>query len=171
MPRFENRFLDPSVHLFSKCPNCEKLIPIKTKGEEFYTEDKNCQNCGFEFNSYELLQNLAINTIVTQAVSSANSITGFDLAVVIFIPLIIFLLFIFPLFAPVFVFIKIAFLFNISVNFLPVIICIRWLLKFGRWQFEDEEFTESKKKVKSTLFLWVVAHIFSMILYLYKFWS
>ncbi|MBX7173591.1 MAG: hypothetical protein K1X72_21665 [Pyrinomonadaceae bacterium] len=166
----ENQLLNPVVHLFSKCPNCEKLIRVKSNGQELYIEEKNCQDCGFEFNSGEILQNLIKNTIITQAVSSASTLTGFDLAVFIFLPVIIFFLFVFPIVFPVFIFIKASFFFLTLTYLLPVFVCIRWLLKFGRWQFNDEEFIESKKNVKSTLKLWIVTHIFSIMMFLYKFW-
>lgn len=165
MPFIDSRFINPSVHLFSKCPNCEKLLPVKLSGEEYYIEEKVCQNCGFEFDSYELLQNLVKNTIVTQAVSSASSILGLDLAVIIFVLASIIVFFLLPSF-----FLVLYFLFTTTTYSIPIFICVRWLFKFGRWKIIDEEFIEAKKNVKSSLIFWIVTHIFVVAIFLYKFW-
>jgi phage FluMu protein Com len=172
MPNYENLFFDPNIHLFSNCPNCNKLLSIKDNGETFYIAEKNCPNCSSELNDLELTQNGLQNFITTQAVSSANSITGDNLAIVIFIALVIFVLFVFPFLLPIpFILTTFFFLFSILCSITPITICILWLLKFRSWQFNDKDFVESKKKVKSTLSFWIIANVFSIILYLYKFWS
>ena len=168
MPRINN-FLNPSISLFSSCPNCKHLIPVKSENDTFYIGENNCKHCGVEINGQELIEGFIKNFVTTQAISSANSILGLDLAAIIFLAVSIFIVAAFVFFPlPIFI-LYIIFAFNTLVYAIPIYICIRWLIKFGNWKIEDKEFIESKKNIKKSLTFWIVAHFLVIIVFLYKY--
>jgi hypothetical protein len=161
-------FLNPPISTFTNCPTCEKLISIRNENDLLIVEDKTCPHCGIKIRQEEVIENFLKNFLNTQAISSANNITSFDIAVYIFISVSVLNFFYqSPLFLLDYLF---GFL-SITAWIIPLFLCLQWLYKHGRWNFADKEYTELKREVKKSSFLWLFAHILNFLLFLFKFWN
>ena len=133
--------LEPEITLCGNCPHCHELILLGTE---------KCRYCGLELDQEELYQSAIRNFVITQAVSSANTIRSLDLGVFFFLGSI-----------------AILYLGSYGIQFeilvtliwlSPLVLITRWYFKHGRWPTDDEEYRRAKKEMRSGFFLWSAAH-------------
>jgi hypothetical protein len=166
MKIIDPNFLNPSISVFSNCPTCQGLIPIKRKDGILDVEERNCPHCGIQIYREEIIENLLRNVFITQAISSANQIISLDIAIFIFLSVSIFTFF----YSSQFPFIHNLFIVCLAVWIFPLILCIGWLYKHGQWVSNDEEYLQAKNTIKKSTVLWITAHFFNLLLLIYKFW-
>ena len=164
MPFIDPKFIDPAVTPFGNCPTCQALIRLKVENNVVSIDERNCPNCKIQISEEEILESFIKNFLLTQAVSSANSILGFDLAVPVFLIVAVFSVLTEDSPTLSTYFFVISFL-------LPLFICLRWLLRFGKYHIPDEEFIDAKRKVKLSSMLWIAAHTLNVILWIYNLYN
>ncbi|HKX29693.1 MAG TPA: hypothetical protein VJ302_18530 [Blastocatellia bacterium] len=133
--------MEPEITLCGNCPGCRELILLGTE---------KCRYCGLELDQEQLYQSAIRNFVITQAISSANTIRTFDLAVFFFLGCT-----------------AILYLGDYGIRFeilatscwlSPLVLIARWYFKHGRWPTDDEEYQRSKKEMRSGFFLWTATH-------------
>jgi hypothetical protein len=170
MSFFDKELLTPIIHTFSECPTCNELIPLN---ESILATIEKCPKCGVFIDMDELLHNFVTNFQTTQAISSANKISTFDIAVIIFVVIIVSYTFIFQLFSEeifksFFNYLRIL---NTLTFTTPLILTVRWYLQHGKLKSNDNDFLFAKKEAKKSLLLWIFAHVLNALslFYLWKF--
>lgn len=160
---FDPEILNPDVSIFSACPTCKGLIPIKLEDGDLGLGTRNCPHCGIEIYESEIIEAAGKNIITTQAVSSANKVASFDPAIVIFLGLSLFVF----LFNQSF-FIVLFTVLTITAWTIPLVFCIKWLWRYGRWMIDDEDYLTAKNEIKKSGLLWSAAHIFNALLVIFR---
>jgi hypothetical protein len=137
----DRNFLDPEISLIGKCHTCNEQILF---GQEF------CPQCGIKIDHEDIVPSVVNNFLLTQAISSANTIRTFDVGVYIFlgVSLIRFMID-FPLWYDVVT--------SLS-GVIPMIIIARWLLRHGNWETRDVEYLTARKGMKKSSWLWLAAN-------------
>lgn len=160
---FDPEILNPDVSIFSSCPTCQGLIPIKFKDGDLCLDERKCPHCGIEIYESEIIEAAGKNIVLTQAVSSANKIASFDLAVLPFlaVSLLVFL------FNKVFLTALFAVL-TIAVWTIPLIFCIKWFCKHGSWLLNDEDYLTAKNEMKKSGLLWLAAHLLNALFIVFR---
>ncbi|MBO0724688.1 MAG: hypothetical protein J2P52_03730 [Blastocatellia bacterium] len=140
----DRNLLDPEISLIGKCHTCSEQILFE---QEF------CPHCGIKIDHDDIAPSVVNNFLLTQAVSSANTIRTFDVAVYIFLgqSLIRFMID-FPLWYDV-----VTSLFGI----IPIIIIGRWFRRHGNWETRDGDYLTARKKLKKSFWLWLAANAFN----------
>ncbi|MCY7347199.1 MAG: hypothetical protein LH614_13375 [Pyrinomonadaceae bacterium] len=160
---FDPEILNPDVSIFSSCPTCQGLIPIKLKDADLCLEERICPHCGIEIYENEIIEAAGKNIVTTQAISSANKIASFDMAVVVFLGVSL-LTFLFNQ-----VFLTILFIgLTLTAWTIPLIFCIRWFHKHGRWLLNDEDYLSAKSEIKKSGLLWSAAHLLNILLTIFR---
>ena len=138
--------LDPETIVTGNCPSCNELVLWGTP---------TCPYCGMLLNKKQMLESAVKNFYITQAVSSANTIHTFRPAAYLFIAIAVG-----------------RFLMDYSVRhnlfisvmwFLPVATIVGWFFKHGGRNSSDEDYLESRKRMKSDLLLWLAINILNWI--------
>lgn len=154
-------FLDPAINPFGRCTACRELVSLKFENNEWTPAKETCSRCGAILDKEEVLLSAYNNFVITQAISSANNVWASDYVLVIFVAqMILRSIMAFPSSFMIFTsIIGIAFLFGIA----------QWFYKHGRWDSDDEEYLDAKKKMRWSLLLWGTANIVNVILFLVLF--
>jgi hypothetical protein len=151
-------FLDPKINVFGRCSVCRELVSLKYENNQWVLAKDKCSHCGAILDSDEVLRSAYNNFVITQAISSANNFWASDYALIVFAAQMIIRSFIalpFSLF--VFTsFVGVAFLFGV----------VQWFFKHGRWDTNDEEYLDAKKKMRWSFLLWSSANVLNLILFL-----
>ncbi len=152
--------LDPIVHCFARCNWCKRLIAIATDEEgELILEERKCPHCGVFLDDDQITNSFVVNLIHTQAIASANKLSGLDPGVVVFVGLCILLAAVdYPM--------TIRILNNIMyLGWIPLI--ANWFHKYWyQFRFDDEEYLEALRGMKRSLALWTSAQVLSWALLL-----
>ena len=113
----------------------------------------NCPYCGVTLDPDELYPSVVKNFVITQAVSAANNLRSFDLAVIFFLGVGIYSSF----------FLELLWFHAIcSIVWLtPLLMIWSWFTKHGKWQLSDPDYEFSKKEMIAGLKLWLGAHFFN----------
>jgi len=160
---FDPEILNPEVSIFSACPTCQGLIPIKLKDDDLCLEKRVCPHCGIEIYESEIIEAAGKNIVITQAVSSANKIASFDMAVLVFLGVSI-LVFLFNQFFLTVLFITLT----LAVWTVPFVFCIGWVYKHGKWLLNDEDYLIAKSEIKKSGLLWSAAHVLNALLIIFR---
>src|SRR5262245_60021029 len=142
-------FLDPKVTPIANCHTCGEMV-------QFGLEK--CPNCGIVLDQEDIYPSVVVNFIITQAISSANSIRTFDVAVFFSLGVSLLRLGL-----------EMPFWYNVVTCIpwlFPLIIIIRWFFKHGRWPITDGEYELAKKEMRSGFGLWLVVNGFNLIVLL-----
>lgn len=142
-----NDFLEPLITLIADCHTC---------GEKVRFGFEKCPNCGIELDQEALFPSVVQNFVLTQAVSSANTIRTLDPAVFFFLgTALIRYVIAYPLW------------WNLATTifwFGPPVLIIRWFYKHGRWGIENQEYKNAGKEMWAGLKFWAVSHVFNAII-------
>ena len=144
---FDKNFHDPEITLVGKCHTCNEQILY---GLEF------CPKCGIKIVHEDMEISVVNNFLLTQAVSSANSIRTLNVGVHFFLGTSI-LRFL----------IDYSFWFDVVTSltwFIPLFVIMRWFLRHGRWESNDVEYLTSRKEMKKSFWLWLAAHAVNCLL-------
>lgn len=150
-------FRKPAITPNFYCPHCGKLLPFGAN---------KCKYCLEEIDAERAEFNTAINFVLTQAISHANIISGFDPGVVVFIVVTVMNTFWLKqeLYSAV---PKIWITFEIISSliwFLPIANIIYWFYAYGRWNVADDEYAAKKKDMRLSLRMWIAAYAFHLVL-------
>jgi len=138
---FDRNFLDPEISLVGKCHTCN---------EQILFEHEFCPQCGIKIDHEDMAPSVVNNFLITQAISSANTIRTFDIGVYIFLGASVIRFMIdFPLWYCVVTSLSGA---------MPLIIILRWFHRHGRWETRDGEYLTARKEMKKSLWLWLAAN-------------
>lgn len=146
MNLLQKEVLEPEITATGNCHSCNELVQLGTV---------KCQYCGTLLDQQRMMASARENFVITQAVSSANTIHTFRPAAYLFIAIAVG-----------------RFLMDYSVRnnllisvmwFLPVATIIGWFFKHGGRNSSDEDYLESRKKMKSDLLLWLAINILNWI--------
>jgi hypothetical protein len=134
-------FLDPEISLIGKCHTCNEQILF---GQEF------CPECGIRIDHEDIAPSVVNNFLLTQAVSSANTIRTFDVGVHFCLGTSILRFLIdFPLWFDVVT----------SLGWVaPFIIIWIWFRRHGNWETRDVEYLTARKGMKKSIWLWLAAN-------------
>lgn len=124
-----NPHLEPEITPYGNCPRCRELVLFGST---------HCPYCDLELDQEEIFPSVIVNFVITQAISSANSIRTFDMGVIIFIGMIVSRYFV-----------NYGLWVDIGLSsfwLLPLWMIVRWYFKHGRWEIDDEEYSHAKKK-------------------------
>lgn len=143
----DNDFLKPKITPIANCHTC---------GEKVRFGFEKCPGCGIELDQEELFPSVIRNFVLTQAVSSSNSIRTLDPAAALFLGTAVIRYFSpdYPLWL------------NMATTILwfgPPVLIIRWFYKHGRWEIDDPEYKHARREMWAGLRLWTVSHIFNAI--------
>lgn len=155
---YKDIYVEPSMHLFGKCPVCKELVRMKVEDDELLVAIDRCRHCGALLDTEEILPSVVNHFLITQAISTANNFWVADYALIAFVVQMVSSLFTpFPFGLGLFVSLTgISFLFGV----------IYWFFKHGRWDSDDEEYVDAKKKMRWSLLLWTGANVLNVILIL-----
>jgi len=143
----DRNFLDPEISLVGKCHTCNEQILFE---QEF------CPQCGIKIDHEDMAVGVVNNFLLTQAVSSANTIRTLDVGAYIFLGASVFrFMFDFPLWFDV-----VTSLFWVT----PMIIIGRWFRRHGNWETRDGEYLTARKAMKKSFWLWLAANAFNGVL-------
>jgi hypothetical protein len=138
---FDRNFLDPEISLVGKCHTCNEQILFE---QEF------CPQCGIKIDHEDMALSVVNNFLITQAISSANTIRTLNVGVHFFLGASVIRLMIdFPLWYDVVTSLSGA---------LALIIIPRWFRRHGRWVTHDEEYLTARKEMKKSFWLWLAAN-------------
>lgn len=137
--------LQPEITVMGNCQACGELVQVNTP---------KCPYCGTLLDKQSLLNSAAANFVVTQAISSANTIRTFQPAAYLLILLSI------SRFAFDHFFRSVLF---VIVWMLPLFTVLRWFMKHGGLNSSDAEYLTAKKQMKSALILWLTANLINWI--------
>jgi len=141
--------LNPKITLIADCHTCgEKLL---------YGQEK-CPYCGILLDQEEIFPSVILNFVITQAVSSANTIRTFDFAVLFLLGVGVYNSFLNEEFL-----LRIQ-LITSAVYLYPIILILRWFYKYRMLSSSDPDFNFSKKEMRSCLLLWIGAHFLNGLL-------
>ncbi len=160
---FDPEILNPDVSIFSECPTCRGLIPIKLKDNDLCLEERHCPHCGIQIYENEIIEAAGKNIVTTQAVSSANKVASFDLAVLIFLGVSL-LNFLFNQFFLIVLFTVLT----LTIWTFPLIFCIKWFWRYDRWMLNDEDYLIAKSEIKKSALLWSAAHFLNALLIIFR---
>ncbi len=160
---FDPEILDPNISIFSACPTCQRLILIKLKDNNLCLEGRICPHCGIEIYANEIIEGAVKTTVTTQAVSSANKIASFDMAVWVFLAVSLFVF----LFNQRFLTVLFVIL-TLTIWTIPLVLCLSWYYKHGRWMMNNEEYFSAKNEVKKSGLLWLAILIFNCLLIIFR---
>jgi hypothetical protein len=142
----DKNILDPEITLIAQCHTCnEKII---------YGIEK-CPYCGIMIDYDDIIPSIVNNFVIAQAISSANTIRTFDMAVIFFLGT---SLIRYIIDYPTWIDIVMS-----ALWVMPLIIITRWHFKHGRWESADPDYLLSKKQMKWAFKLWLVANAFNII--------
>jgi len=143
----DRNFLDPEISLVGKCHTCNEQILFE---QEF------CPQCGIKIDNEDMVVGVVNNFLLTQAVSSANTIRTVDVAAYMFLGVSVFrFMFDFPLWFDV-----VTSLFWVT----PMITIGRWFRRHGNWETRDGEYLTARKAMKKSFWLWLAANAFNSVL-------
>lgn len=151
MSRPTSIFADPSVAVFYHCVNCRQLLAF---------EVDSCPHCREIVDPEQKIMLAAAKALHTMGVSSANSISSFDLAVV--------LLAVMSAWAWVAEF-QLLVVGYVIIGAFVVLGIVRWQRRYGRLPFDDDEFKASCREISRSLRLWVAFSIFAGLVFV-SFW-
>jgi hypothetical protein len=138
---FDRNFLDPEISLVGKCHTCNEQILFDL---EF------CPQCGIKIDHEDMAVSVVNNFLLTQAISSANTIRTLNVAVHFILGVSVIRLMIdFPLW------------YNVVTSLsgaIPLIIIPRWFRRHGRWETHDKEYLAARKEMKKSFWLWLSAN-------------
>ncbi|MDX2042935.1 MAG: hypothetical protein SF097_17085 [Acidobacteriota bacterium] len=146
MDFLQKEVLEPDITATGNCHSCNELVQFGTP---------KCPYCGTLLDRQRMLASVQENFYITQAVSSANTIRTFRPAAFLFLLIAIG-----------------RFLMDYSLRnnlfmtvlwFMPVVIIVAWFFKYGGRTSKDDDYLESKQKMKSDLLLWLAANILNWI--------
>lgn len=139
-------FLEPAITLTAQCHTCNEKVVF---GME------KCPHCGITIDQDAVVPSVVNHFLITQAVSSANTIRAFNPAVIFFIvsSLARFI-------ADMPTWLDIA----MSVFWLtPLLTIILWNTRHGKWDSVDFDYLFSQKEIKGSFRLWLAANVFNAI--------
>ena len=140
----ERNFLDPKISLTGKCHTCNEQILFL---QEF------CPQCGIKIVHEDMMPSVVNNFLLTQAVSSANSIRTLDAGVYLFLGTsVIRYMSDYPLW------------FDVATSLfwvVPLIIITRWFRQHGKWETRDGEYLAARTEMKKSFWLWLSANAFN----------
>jgi hypothetical protein len=144
---FDRNFLDPEISLVGKCHTCNEQI--------LYVQEF-CPQCGIKIDHEDMAPSVVNNFLITQAISSANTIRTLNIGVHLFLGVSVLRLMIdFPLWYDVVTSLSGA---------IPLIIIPRWFLWHGRWETRDKEYLIARKEMKKSFWLWLAANAVNSVL-------
>jgi hypothetical protein len=137
----DRNFIDPEISLIGQCHTCNERILF---GQE------RCPQCGIKIDHDDMAPSVVNNFLLTQAVSSANTIRTFDLGVYMFLGT-SFSRFIidFPLW------------FDVGTSLfwvIPMIIIGMWFRRHGNWETRDREYLDARTGMKKSFWRWLAAN-------------
>jgi len=145
-----NPNLEPEITPYGNCPRCREMVLFGST---------HCAYCGLELDQEEIFPSVVANFVITQAISSANSIRTLDIGVIFFIGAII-----------IRRLMDCGLWFDLGTSLFwlaPLWVIVRWYFKHGRWESDDEEYNFAKKEMRAVFLLWAGAHFFNAIVILY----
>ena len=140
----------PPVHPFVECPNCKELLEWGAKL---------CPRCREEIDPEYATISAVLVHHNTQACSLANSISTFDA----FIPLALILgigIFVIDWYSG-------TARLSLGVLFWPIIPLLAialWFIRFGKFNFGDEEYLKARREMKRSFAFWLVLLIVQVLL-------
>ncbi|MCI0389710.1 MAG: zinc ribbon domain-containing protein [Acidobacteria bacterium] len=139
-----NNLLEPEITLTANCHNCGEIVT--------YGQVK-CPYCDILLDQEEIFPSVVKNFVITQAVSAANNLRSFDVAVLIFLVVSVYISFFTEL-------LWLHIVFSI-VWLIPLLLIGGWFAKHGKWVTPDPDYEFSKKEMRAGLKLWLGAHFFN----------
>jgi phage FluMu protein Com len=143
MQFFDKEILSPKIHPIATCPSCKTLIDLNNVQFINYLEglETKCPKCSNILDIFDLSDNYRKHFQLTQAISSANRISTFDIAVIIFVVIIVSYTFIFQLFSEeifksFFNYLRIL---NTLTFITPLILTFRWYFQHGKLKSNDAD--------------------------------
>lgn len=146
MDLLKREVLEPEVTATGNCHSCNELVQLGTP---------KCPYCGTLLDKQRMLASAKENFRITQAVSSANTIRTFKPAAYLFIIVAIGRLLL-----------DYSVRHNLFISvmwFLPVLTIVGWFFKHGGRNSTDQDYLESRKKMKADLLLWLAINILNWI--------
>lgn len=158
--------LDPEITPYAKCPNCQgfitpdfsdlfnedETINFKVLSERF----QKCPHCSIELDfEREILPGFIEYSVISKAISSGNSLLSIDLALIVLL-----------IFAILQFFNGVVML-SSFLGLLPLFVVLGWFFKYGKLQTDDEEYRETKKKLRLSLFLWLALNLLNLIVIIF----
>jgi hypothetical protein len=141
----QKEVLQPEITVMGNCRACGELVQVNTP---------KCPYCDTLLNQQSLMDSAKINFVVTQAISSANTIRTFRPAAYLLILLSL------GRFVLEHSFRNLLF---VVVWLFPLFTVLRWFMKHGGLNSSDTEYLEAKKQMKSALILWLAATLINWV--------
>ncbi|MCC7307875.1 MAG: hypothetical protein IT173_09930 [Acidobacteria bacterium] len=124
--------------------------------------ERTCPKCGSSLSGEQVYFSYLGTIFQTSAVSSANSLTSLDLAIIPYIGSGILSIF---LGSPIFN------LFNGIIYFVPLALCVRWFWQYWFWvRSTEEEYLVALREMQNSLLLWFGANLAYWGFLLWYFW-
>ena len=137
-----NSVLNPEIHLIGDCHTC---------GEPILYGRETCPHCGITIDHDELVISALNKSLITQAISSANTILSSDAGIYVFLIMTVLRAVIgYPRW------------FDIATSIpwtFPMITILFWFRRHGRWDSNDAEYQEKRIQLKSSLRIWAIANV------------
>jgi hypothetical protein len=144
---FDRNFLDPEISLVGKCHTCNEQILFD---QEF------CPKCGIKIDHEDMAPSVVNNFLITQAISSANTIRTLNVGIYFFSGVSVIRLMIdFPLWYGVVTSLSGA---------IPLVIIPRWFRRHGIWETHDKEYLAARKEMKKSFWMWLAANAINGVL-------
>jgi hypothetical protein len=153
--------LSPVIHCFAKCFLCKRLIAIKRdENGEIALGERDCPHCGVFLDESQIATSLAQNFWHTAAITSANKLLAFDLAVIPFL-----LCGLLAAFVGYPIWFRLVFLVP---YFGMIVILWKWMYRYWyRIRFDDEEYLEAFRGIKRSLQLWIFTNLLCWLMLLF----